>query len=105
MVVGVVLDSEGRPICCEMWPGNTTDVKTLAPVVNRLRRRFGIGKICIVPDRGMISAKTVAELERPGYEVTYILGARMRKQKEVRSGVLTRGGRYAEVYPPTSTRR
>ncbi len=31
MVVGAVLDDNGRPLCCEMWPGNTTDVKTLIP--------------------------------------------------------------------------
>ena len=33
MVVGAVLDGEGRPVCCELWPGNTTDVKTLLPIV------------------------------------------------------------------------
>lgn len=32
MVVGAVLDNEGRPLCCELWPGNTTDVKTLCPL-------------------------------------------------------------------------
>jgi hypothetical protein len=35
MVVGVVLDGEGRPLCCELWPGNVTDVKTLIPIVDR----------------------------------------------------------------------
>jgi transposase len=35
MVVGVVLDGEGRPLCCELWAGNVTDVKTLIPVVDR----------------------------------------------------------------------
>ena len=29
MVVGMALDVQGRPICCEMWPGNAADVKTL----------------------------------------------------------------------------
>jgi transposase len=46
-----------------MWPGNTTDVKTLVPVIKRLRSRFAIGRICIVSDRGMISAETMAYLE------------------------------------------
>ena len=41
MVVGAVLDGQGRPICCELWPGNTTDVTTLIPIVDRLRSRFG----------------------------------------------------------------
>ena len=31
MVVGAVLDGLGRPMCCELWPGNTADVKTLIP--------------------------------------------------------------------------
>ena len=38
MVVGAVIDDKGRPICCEMWPGNTTDVKTLIPVAERMRK-------------------------------------------------------------------
>jgi len=98
MVVGVMIDSEGRPVCCELWPGNTTDVKTLLPVIERLRLRFGIGRVCIVADRGMISRETIAELQRDR-TVSYILGVRMRKQTEVSEEVLGRGGRYEEVHP------
>src|SRR6266852_603823 len=81
MVVGAVLDGDGRPICCELWPGNTTDVTTLIPIVDRLWRRFRIRKVCIVADRGMISEGTITDLEQQGWP--YILGARMRKEKEV----------------------
>lgn len=42
MVVGMVLDNAGNPLCSTMWPGNTTDVKSLAPVVQRLQQHFGI---------------------------------------------------------------
>ena len=66
MVVGAVIDDKGQPICCEMWPGNTTDVKTLLPIVEKLRNRFNIGRLCIVADRGMISADTLKTLEDPG---------------------------------------
>jgi hypothetical protein len=97
MVVGLVIDGDGRPICCEMWPGNTTDVKSLLPVVDRLRRKFRVRRICIVADRGMISDKTLAGLEARGLE--YILGAKMRKQKEVSEQVLGRAGRYRVVHP------
>ena len=97
MVVGAVLDGEGRPIACELWPGNTTDVKTLVPIVERLQKRFAIGRICVVADRGMISAKTLRELDRRQW--FYILGARMRSVAEVRDEVLSRAGRYEEVYP------
>ena len=86
VVVGVVLDTEGRPICSEAWPGNATDVKSLLPVVDRLRQRFGITRMCVVADRGMISDETMVELEKRG--IDYILGARERSDKEVRELVL-----------------
>jgi transposase len=97
IVVAAVLDSEGTPVCCEMWPGNTADVKSLLPVVERLRKRFGIGEVCIVADRGMISRATITELEAEGTKWKYILGARMRRQGEVRDQVLGRAGAYKEV--------
>ncbi|MBF8279408.1 MAG: transposase IS4 family [candidate division NC10 bacterium] len=100
IVLGIVMDSEGNPVCSEVWPGNTTDVTTLLPVVDRLRERFGIRRICVVADRGMISRDTMAALEALDPPVTYILGARMRSQNEVREDVLARGGRYQVVYPP-----
>jgi len=105
MVIAAVLDGEGRPVCCELWPGNTTDVTTLVPIVDRLRNRFSIGQICIVADRGMISAKTIDELESPQRHWQYILGARMRKQKEVSDEVLSRGGRYRVVHPSRTKRK
>ena len=39
MVVGIALDVEGRPLCCEMWPGNTSDAKSLVPVIERMRAK------------------------------------------------------------------
>jgi hypothetical protein len=98
MVVGVVLNDEGRPICCEMWPGNTTDVSTLKAISEQMRRRFDIQRFCIVADRGMISAGNLEYLEAND-EIAYILGTRMRKDKEVQQEVLTCGGRYQEVHP------
>jgi transposase len=42
---------------------NTADVTTLVPVIDRLHQRFSIGRVCIVADRGMISAETIAAIE------------------------------------------
>lgn len=97
MIVGAVIDDNGKPVCCEMWPGNTTDVKTLLPVTDRIRERFNVGQFCIVADRGMISNETMAELDRN--HIPYILGARMRRVNEIRRNVLSRAGRYREVTP------
>ena len=100
MVVGAVLDNTGRPICCELWPGNTTDVKTLIPIVDRLRERFSITRICIVADRGMISKKTIEALQAGHRDVRFILGARLRAVKEIREKVLTDPGAYQQVHGP-----
>jgi transposase len=96
MVVGAVIDSNGKPVCCEMWPGNTTDVNTLIPEIDRIRSRFHIGQFCIVADRGMISAETLKELQER--KIPYILGTRMRKVNEVKRDVLSHPGRYREVH-------
>jgi Transposase DDE domain len=96
MVVGMVLDNAGNPLCSTLWPGNTTDVKSLTPLVQRLQTRFGIQRVCVVADRGMISDATIADLEARGW--LYILGVRMRSSKEAREEVLARGGRFHEVH-------
>lgn len=95
MVLGAVLTEEGRPLSCEVWPGNHADANALLPVVDRLRDRFGVRRVCWVADRGMISAGTIEGLHERKLE--YILGARLRRQREVTKEVLSRAGRYQEV--------
>ena len=99
MIVGFALDAEGCPLCCEMWPGNTTDVKTLIPLVERMRRRFRIREVCVVADRGMISDDTITELESAQPPVRYILGVRMRRQNEVSEAILRHRGAWEEIQP------
>ena len=45
MILAVRLDGDGRPVCTEMWPGNTADVTSLIPAVDRLRKRFSINRV------------------------------------------------------------
>ena len=97
MVVGALLDDRGRPIACEMWPGNTADVTSTIPIITRLKNRFGANRLCIVADRGMISKATMLALEKEN--LSYILGVRMRLVKEVRTEVLLDDAPYEEVYP------
>ena len=97
MVVGALLDDRGKPIACEMWPGNTADVTSTIPVVTRLKKRFGANRFCIVADRGMISQATMLALEEE--KLSYILGVRMRLVKEVKTEVLADEAPYEEVYP------
>ena len=92
MILAVLLDGDGRPVCTEMWPGNTADTGSLIPVVDRLRKRFSVRRVCIVADRGMISAETIAELEARG--LLYLLGVRERTDKLVRELVLDDPGSF-----------
>ena len=59
MILGLVVDGSRSPICTEMWPGNTADVTVLLPVIDRLRQRFGIGRVCI---DGTFVLRTNAEI-------------------------------------------
>ena len=90
IVLGIVLDDADRPIASFLMPGNTADVTMLLPVVARLRTRFGVDRACIVADRGMTSAETIAALEAEGIE--YILGIRERSTREVREDVIDDDG-------------
>jgi hypothetical protein len=99
-VLAVAVDRQGWPVSWEVFPGNTADHNAFEAMIQKMRERFRIRRIIIVADRGMISQRAIKQLEEP--ERTpygYILGCRMRKQKEVRQAVLSRGGRYAEVGP------
>jgi transposase len=102
MVVGMAVDVEGCPICCEMWPGNTADVTTLMPVVKRMRERFRLREITVVGDRGMVSQNTLAALEGSDPPVGYIIGVRMRRQKEVNLSVLGSRKQWMESVPERS---
>lgn len=93
MVVGLAIDVQGHPICCELWPGNTADVKTLVPVIERLRRRFRLREVTVVADRGMVSQATLEAFEGSKPPIGYIVGVRMRRQKEVSTEVLGHRGR------------
>ena len=90
VVLGIVLDDVDRPIASFLMPGNTADVTLLLPVVRRLRERFGIDRACIVADRGMISADTIAALEAE--KIEYILGVRERSSREVRTEIIEDDG-------------
>jgi transposase len=102
VVLAVVIDGRGRPICSELWPGNTTDVTTLLPVIERLKTRFLIARIGVVADRGMISAATLAELD--ARNIDYILGVRERATKEIR-GVIADPTPYVPLSIPKAAGR
>lgn len=97
-ILAIVVDRQGWPIAWEVMPGNRADGKVFRELIGLLRRRFQIGRVIVVADRGMVSQENLELLTQdPESPFAYIVGCRMRKQKEVTEEVLSRGGRYQEV--------
>ncbi len=61
IVYGLLCDVEGRPIAIEVFDGNTGDPATLAAQVTKLRKRFGLARVVLVGDRGMITEARIRE--------------------------------------------
>ncbi len=67
IVYGVLTDAEGRPIAVEVYPGNTGDPTTVPDQVQKLRQRFGLSRVVLVGDRGMLTQTQIEKLQHyPG---------------------------------------
>lgn len=97
VVLCVAVDAQGWPVAWDILPGNTADRTAFVQMIDRLRGRLQIRQAIIVADRGMISRETIALLVDSKIPYQYILGCRMRRQKEVSEEVLARAGRYHRV--------
>lgn len=98
VILCVAVDGHGWPIAWEILPGNTSDHVSFASTIAKLRDRFAIGRVIVVADRGMISKKSIDMLENHLTQpLEFILGCRMRNQKEVRDQVLDHVGPLQRV--------
>ncbi|HVP66251.1 MAG TPA: IS1634 family transposase [Anaeromyxobacteraceae bacterium] len=98
VVICLAVDAQGWPIAWDILPGSTADKPALVAMIQKLRERFRIRRAVVVADRGMISKDTIALLEdHSEAPFDFILGCRMRQQKEVNEEVLVRAGRYQKV--------
>jgi transposase len=61
---GLLTDVRGCPVAVSVYEGNTADSKTLIPEVQRLRQDFGIERLVMVGDRGMISHKAIDQIRQ-----------------------------------------
>ena len=59
---GLLTNREGCPVAISVYEGNTGDARTLPDQVRRLRDDFGLGRLVLVGDRGMISHKAIEDL-------------------------------------------
>jgi len=75
-VIGLLCDPEGRPLAVEVFDGNTGDPTTLAPQVEKLRGRFGLERVVLVGDRGMLTSARIREALRPVDGLSWISALR-----------------------------
>src|SRR5438874_1408044 len=65
VVFGLMTDAEGCPVAVEVYAGNTSDPKTVSDQVTKLRKRFGLQRVILVGDRGMITSARLRENLKP----------------------------------------
>ena len=82
IIVGMLMSKDGLPVGCEIFDGNTADVKSFIRVIEKLKTRFNIGRIIWVADRGMVSKHNLEKLNE--LKQDYILGVRMRQLSKQR---------------------
>jgi len=63
IVVGLLTDSDGEPLCIETFKGNTQDPQTCSERIIEIKKRFNVDKLTLVGDRGMIKSKQIKEIE------------------------------------------
>ena len=94
VIIGLVMSREGIPVAHHVFPGNTADIAVFRYAVADLKKRFGVKRVAIVADRGVVSMPLLDALDKEG--IGYIVGIPLRKWK-VADKVLRRAGRYQEV--------
>jgi len=77
LIIGILMTKDGLPCACEIFPGNTSDLKSFLYIIEKLKEEYKIGKLIWVADRGMVSTGNISKLNELKQE--YILGIKMRQ--------------------------
>ncbi len=75
IVYGLLCSTAGIPIAIEVFDGNTADPKTLAAQITKLKKRFGLTRVCLIGDRGMLTSARIRDELRPA-ELDWITALR-----------------------------
>ena len=79
IVIGLLCTTDGIPIAHHVFSGNTNDASTLPGVLEDLAGRFAVGRICVVSDRGLISASNLETVTQAGFD--HLLATRLRRDR------------------------
>ena len=84
--MGLFIDNNGLPITYELFPGNTHDLATMRPILEKIKKQFNLGKLTIVADKGNNSAQNLAMIESYGDD--YIIAQRIRNRGNTYSNIV-----------------
>lgn len=77
VIVGVLMTSDGIPIAHEVFKGNNPDVFSFRDIISVVKKKYNVGKIILIADRGMVSESNLLHLEQSG--LSYVVGIKMRQ--------------------------
>ena len=95
IVMGLLIDKEGRPIGYELFPGNTFDGKTLLTILKKLQGHFKIDKVVIVADRGLNSKLNLKQIKDHGFD--YIVSASIKKMSRKLQELILDSSDYIDI--------
>jgi transposase len=96
MVIGLLTSADGIPIAHHVFAGGTQDAATLKGVLEDLTRRFAVGRICVVADRGSITDENINQVEAAKYD--WLFATRLRRRKDVAAVLATAADADAEQW-------
>lgn len=81
IMIGLLVSNNGYPIGYQIFEGNTSETKTLIPVLQNFQKKFDIATPIVVADAALLSQANIDALQEHGYQ--YILGGRVKNETEV----------------------
>jgi len=81
VVIGLLTSADGIPVAHHVFAGGTSDATTLKGVLEDLTRRFAVGRICVVADRGLITDDNIAEVEAA--QCDWLFATKLRRRTDV----------------------
>jgi len=91
VVMGLLVDNEGRPIGYELFPGNTFDGKTMLKVLQKLKQNYKLNQVIIVADKGLNSKINLKDIKEAGFD--YIVSARIKNMpNKIQEAILSDAG-------------
>jgi hypothetical protein len=95
ILLGLLVSADGYPLAYDIFEGNTFEGHTMLGVLGRFQAKYGLEKLVVVADAGLLSQQNIDDLVEAGHQ--YILGARLRSMKShLKDAVLSLGLAHGE---------